>query len=214
MHSNKDALRKTMLGKRQAVTSQEAGVAGIRIWQQIESQILAAILPGHQTDRSSEDILCISLYCSDSTEPDFSEIIRPESTDNVDDVSIPYQIALPTVCGQQLIFRAYDPKIPLCRGSLGILEPSDSLREISPVEMDVVLVPGVAFDIHGHRLGRGKGYYDRYFNSIPPDSRPLLVGVCHDFQLIDYVPTQSGDFPMDIVVTPDRFIDISGRFDR
>ena len=64
--------------------------------------------------------------------------------------------------------------------------------------IDVVLVPGMAFDAEGRRLGRGKGYYDRFLSSLHP--RPKLVGVCFDFQKVDRVPTETRDVAVDLVV--------------
>ena len=65
--------------------------------------------------------------------------------------------------------------------------------------IDVMLVPGMAFDACGNRLGRGKGYYDRFLSSLSTP-RPKLLGVCFDFQKVDVVPTESCDIPVDVVV--------------
>ena len=214
MYSDKDELRQIMLEQRCSCTQEQALIAGARIWQNIESKLIPAVLKRHSSEDFSAHHICVGTYCSDSTEPDFSCIIYPKSTEDSTAVLKHICIALPTVRGQQLVFRVHDPMVSLCRGKLGISEPKDSQRVILANEIDVLLVPGVAFDTIGGRLGRGGGYYDRFLSSIPEDSLPLLIGVCHDFQLIDYVPTYFGDFPMDIVVTPERFIDISGRFVR
>jgi 5-formyltetrahydrofolate cyclo-ligase len=63
--------------------------------------------------------------------------------------------------------------------------------------IDVVLVPGVAFDAQGHRLGRGKGYYDRFLQSVSDIKK---IGVCFDFQKVESVPAEAHDVVVDIVV--------------
>ena len=75
-------------------------------------------------------------------------------------------------------------------------------EEFEPEEIDLIFVPGTAFDVRGHRIGQGGGYYDRYLNR----TRAVRVGVCHDFALLDAVPTQTHDARMDGVVTPKHTI--------
>ena len=89
-------------------------------------------------------------------------------------------------------------KDSLRRGAFGIMEPAGS--QISAEErIDAVLVPGMAFDASGHRLGRGKGYYDRFLSSLH-SQRPRLIGVCFDFQKVDVVPVEPYDISVDMVV--------------
>jgi 5-formyltetrahydrofolate cyclo-ligase len=64
--------------------------------------------------------------------------------------------------------------------------------------LDLMLIPGVGFDRQGNRLGRGAGYYDRFLSSMP--NRPFLVGLAFQEQLLDEVPTERHDVPMDIVL--------------
>ena len=100
-----------------------------------------------------------------------------------------------------------DEDMVLCRyigaesmkeGAFGIMEPVGA--QISTDEaIDVVLVPGMAFDGDGNRLGRGKGYYDRFLKSLS-HPRPQLIGVCFDFQKVDVVPTEPTDVKVDVVV--------------
>ena len=72
---------------------------------------------------------------------------------------------------------------------------------IDPNELDVVVVPGVAFGYSGARLGRGGGFYDRFLKSLPEAT--MRVGACFKMQLIDAVPTLPHDHPMGLVVTED-----------
>ena len=81
----------------------------------------------------------------------------------------------------------------------GILEPTTPEFSISNFQFAIVIVvPGMAFDKHGHRLGRGKGYYDRFLSRIP---NIYKIGVCFPFQLIDKVPSEPTDILVDEVLT-------------
>lgn len=89
-----------------------------------------------------------------------------------------------------------------------IPEPSDqSGAKFDSAELDqsVIIVPGLAFDRTGNRLGRGKGYYDRFLSSLPP-SGLRKIGVCWSIQLLDQIPVASHDVPMDCVVTEQEVV--------
>ena len=86
----------------------------------------------------------------------------------------------------------------LLPGAYGLLEPGEACEIADPAGIDLILVPGVAFDACGHRLGQGAGYYDRFL----PGTRAVCAGICHNFALIDHVPSQAHDIPMDYVITP------------
>jgi 5-formyltetrahydrofolate cyclo-ligase len=99
-----------------------------------------------------------------------------------------------------LVFHRIDAWGELSPGRFGVPEPPASAPVLAPGPGDVVLVPGVAFDARGHRLGRGSGCYDAAF---PPgaESPPLLFGVAYEFQLVESVPHGSRDRRMDAIVT-------------
>lgn len=82
-------------------------------------------------------------------------------------------------------------------GRFGIKEPSPSSPVISVDELAGVLVPGLAFDREGRRLGRGRGFYDRTLSGY----RGLSVGVAYALQIVDRVPVDSWDLPVNAVVT-------------
>ena len=109
-------------------------------------------------------------------------------------------VLLPQVVDDNtMTLRRYSSKADLSEGAFHIMEPvGECFSDIHRV--DTVLVPGVAFDAKGHRLGRGKGYYDRFLRSMitTPDLR--LIGVCFDFQKVAEVPVEEYDIPMDIIV--------------
>ncbi len=87
-------------------------------------------------------------------------------------------------------------------GKFGVREPAASCAEIPLAGFDLVLVPGVAFDSHGHRLGRGQGFYDRILSA----ASGVKCGVANDFQLVEQVPTEAHDAPVDFIVTPSRCV--------
>ena len=85
-------------------------------------------------------------------------------------------------------------------GSFGIPEPASGIEEeIS--ELDLVLVPLLAADSKGNRLGYGGGYYDRTFALERIDKRPMLIGLAHSFQVVERLEVNSWDVPLDILVT-------------
>lgn len=85
-------------------------------------------------------------------------------------------------------------------GSYGIREPGHMCRFSGEnVPFDVIVVPGVAFTLDGHRLGYGGGYYDRFLSQLT--NRPLLVGVCFNKQIVSSIPVESHDCQVDYLVT-------------
>ena len=89
-------------------------------------------------------------------------------------------------------------------GAYGIREPTDDCPQVDLSEIDVVIVPGRAFDEACRRVGRGGGYYDRFLGSLPRDV--LKVGVAFEFQIFDEVPTAEGDVAVDCIITEARII--------
>jgi 5-formyltetrahydrofolate cyclo-ligase len=93
-----------------------------------------------------------------------------------------------------------DPTIDLRPGVLGIPEPHPSLPVALPESIDWALVPGIAFDLEGYRLGRGAGYYDRLVPELRPDA--VCWALCLDCQLVPRLPTEPHDMPLDGVSSP------------
>ena len=85
------------------------------------------------------------------------------------------------------------------KGKFGILEPTS---KVSLVDPDLVVVPGLAFDLHLHRLGYGKGYYDRFLKS----TSSYKIGICFDFQIVEKIPNESHDQKMDEVISEKRIL--------
>lgn len=109
---------------------------------------------------------------------------------------------VPRIIGEgNMLLHPYDPA-RLVRHRFGMLEPAANLPVVSPAALDLILVPGVAFDRRGGRLGFGGGYYDRLLPTTPA----LRVGVTYDECLADALPCAEHDQRMDWVVTPSHEI--------
>lgn len=107
----------------------------------------------------------------------------------------------PRCVGQdELVFARVDALAELRDGQFGILEPDPAQEAVFPGPRDLVLVPGVAFDRNGGRLGRGRGFYDRAF-PVTSGVGPCLFGFGYSLQLIDCVPMAAHDRRMDAVAT-------------
>jgi len=91
----------------------------------------------------------------------------------------------------------FTPDTPLRAGALGIREPARP-EWVEPAELDLIVVPGVAFDAAGRRLGHGLGCYDRLLAAVGP---ALKAGLAFEWQLAPEVPAEAHDVPMDAVVT-------------
>lgn len=146
---------------------------------------------------------CIALYSPIHNEVDTSLLLEAARAAGK-------RTLYPVVCGREMVLRQIDHPGQLSQeGAFGILEPCGNGRAHQAHEADLIVVPGVAFDATGHRIGYGKGFYDRFLRH--PGQRGALVGLCHDFQLIDgTLPADQHDIRMDIVVTGQRIIRCGG----
>jgi 5-formyltetrahydrofolate cyclo-ligase len=96
----------------------------------------------------------------------------------------------------------------LVTGRHGVPEPREGLAAIEPSELDVILAPGLGFDLSGRRLGRGAGFYDRFLRS--PGLRAVVAGVCPEATLRDVIPAGATDVPVRFLVTERRVVSCGG----
>lgn len=90
-------------------------------------------------------------------------------------------------------------------GSYGILEPKKSMvKKVLPGDIDMIIVPGVAFDAKGYRIGYGGGYYDRFLKNVRKDC--MKAGIAYEFQVVDELPKEDHDIPLDMIITQERII--------
>ena len=109
-------------------------------------------------------------------------------------------LLLPCVEGDDLLLRQYTgPECLVAGEQFGIGEPAATLPVFTDLErVEMIVVPGVAFDRTGNRMGRGRGFYDRLLKSTP---NAVKVGVAYDFQMIESVPVEPHDVKMNLVVS-------------
>lgn len=109
-----------------------------------------------------------------------------------------WQVALPQVINKEaMVFRIIDMDTVFKKSSYGVLEPVNG-TVITPTSKSVVLVPGSVFDLDGHRIGYGGGYYDRYLAKHPES---LRIGVCYKDQLEGELTASAHDVTMQRIVT-------------
>lgn len=113
------------------------------------------------------------------------------------------RIEAPGVLGVHLVGH----ELELVAGPFGLAQPSEHAPRAARGAIDAVIVPGVAFDECGRRLGYGGGYYDRLLPTLRPDC--LRIGVAFDEQLLQEIPAEDHDATVHVVVTPSRVIRVS-----
>jgi 5-formyltetrahydrofolate cyclo-ligase len=171
----KKRLRQEILKCRDAVTAEERKTRSAQLCQQLEKRaefftpkVIAAFMPV----RSEVDIL-----------PLLKKMKQKGHT-----------IALPKTVQDTFYFREMRDWEELKEGPFSILEPPASAPQIELEELDIVFVPGLAFDPLGHRLGYGKGYYDRALAHL--GRHITTLGVCFEEQVVEYVPHDETDIPV------------------
>ncbi len=172
----KQQLRKRMRQLNRAVSTADRRSAGERLCRCVEA------LPEFAAAR------CVALFAALADEPDTRPMLERWAAGR--------RIVLPRVEGETMQFYDYDPQSLRC-GTFGIDEPQRG-EACDPADIDLIIVPGVAFTASGARLGRGRGYYDRYLSQ--PALRAFRVGVCYAHQIVDALPVESHDIPMHRVV--------------
>ncbi len=107
-------------------------------------------------------------------------------------------LLLPCVDGDDLLLRRYTgPECLVAGEQFGIGEPTGPVyTDLEAIEL--IIVPGVAFDRKGNRMGRGRGFYDRLLKTTP---KALKIGVAYDFQMLDSIPVEPFDVKMDRIIT-------------
>ena len=121
---------------------------------------------------------------------------EPQLWPLVECLSVRLSVVLPRVEGDVMNFYRYDGGA-MAVGAFGINEPQMGVP-LQPDEIDAIVVPGVAFTADGARMGRGKGFYDRYLSQ--KGFAALKIGVCYREQIVDDIPVEPHDVAMDVVI--------------
>jgi 5-formyltetrahydrofolate cyclo-ligase len=140
---------------------------------------------------------CIAAYVGVGTEPPTLPMLDALRSAGI-------RVLLPVITGDALDWAAYDGPASLAEGPLGLAEPAGvRLGEAALLEAEVVLVPALAVDRRGHRLGRGRGYYDRALAAVTAP----VVAVVYDDDVVDDVPVEAHDRDVDGWLTPSGYYD-------
>lgn len=157
--------------------------------RQTLERLSLAIIDRLQQNEHFANARTIFLYCSLPDEVDTAPLLRS---------LLAPQIILPRVIDDEnMELRLYTGPADLTPGCYGINEPTGPVFT-SLQQIDVAVVPGMAFDRYGHRLGRGRGYYDRILPLMPQAHK---IGLCFNFQMLESIPSEPHDIIMDEVMS-------------
>ena len=174
-----------ILARRKALSTTEARSSGLMIQK--------AFIASEAFRRAG----VIGLYAPIHNEVDTAEVCAQA-------LATAKKVLYPAVCGDKLEFRRILAPGMLQKGTFGILEPAVSCEPLDPSDADLVVIPGIAFDAAGKRIGYGKGYYDKTLHHL--EGQGKLVGFCYDFQLVDAIAGEPHDVLMDLLITEKRVI--------
>lgn len=186
-------LRKELRAQRRALSDQERSDASYALFNHLHKRKLF---------RTSKRI---ALYLPNDGEIDLWPLIHKAW-------KLGKQVYLPAIHRpgyDRMHFLRFDRQTRLIRNRFGIQEPRfPGSKNIRVQSLDLVLMPLVAFDLKGNRLGMGGGFYDRTFAMLNTRShwhKPRLIGTAYDFQKVDQLPNEPWDVPLDGIATPETF---------
>ncbi|HEY7660824.1 MAG TPA: 5-formyltetrahydrofolate cyclo-ligase [Actinomycetota bacterium] len=180
----KRSLRRAVLAERDAMTSRERDAA---------SEAIAERFAGLPEAKRARTVLAFWSFGSEvDTAPLIDRLVAAGSS-----------IALPRLEGTEMTAVGWSPGDPVTTASFGAMEPASG-RAVDPASIDLVVVPGVAFDRAGGRVGYGGGYYDRFLGRLRPGVP--AIAVAFDHQIVDRVPSGRGDRSVDAIVTEREII--------
>lgn len=181
----KAMLRKSLLARRLAFPASDKSVADAAI----QATFLA--MPEYSAAAS------VALYCASNNEVSTEQLIAQA-------LSAGKELFLPAVEGSAMIFRRITSVHDLVNGRFGIKQPSTGCAATDPATIDLIVVPGVGFDLAGQRIGYGKGYYDRTLHRLEGGGK--LIAFCYELQLVDSLAGEQHDVNMDRIITERRII--------
>jgi 5-formyltetrahydrofolate cyclo-ligase len=182
--NHKTQLRRSLLKSRQSLSPQA--------WQE-KSHHLCIQLQNSSIFHQSQTVLA---YFSFRQEADLSSLFQSDFNK---------KWGFPRCVEQSLIWHSWQPSQPLQMGAYGILEPDTHLPLIDPKTVDLILVPAVACDRQGYRLGYGGGFYDRLL-SLPEWSSIPTVGIVFELAYLPQLPRETWDQPLQFVCTENQLI--------
>ncbi len=192
MKEDREALRQKILGARDGLSDKARQAKSISAMQNFWT------LPGMQQWST------LFIYVNFRSEVETLELIKKCINRDI-------RVAVPLVeasAVRMIPLLIKDPVQDLVPGYYNIPEPDPkkSLR-LEPGEIDAAVIPGSVFDIHGGRLGYGGGYYDRFLLNDAPQAK--RIGLAFELQVVDNVPLEPHDQPLDILITEERIVNIT-----
>ncbi|MCM1313644.1 MAG: 5-formyltetrahydrofolate cyclo-ligase [Bacteroides sp.] len=172
---DKNSIRKTIRAYKKQYTDEELKLLSRHITDKLEK---------HKRFVNAD---CVLLYHSLTDEVQTHALIEKYKSEK--------KILLPTVVGNEIELHEYNASASFKKGPFDISESNGKLFEDYSM-IDLAVIPGVAFDAHGNRLGRGKGYYDR----LLPKLTCIKIGICFPFQFVSDIPCEAHDIPVNEVI--------------
>ena len=182
LHRAKQRIRELLIQKRRMLSAEERTAQSELILSQLEKMTVF---------REAKTVL---LYYPKNNEVDVLPLFKRYKRDKV--------LLLPVTHRNGMTANPYEGNDKMHRGKVGIPEPTTPPFEGN---IDVIIVPAVAFDKEGNRLGRGGGYYDRF---LKKQTHATFIGVGYDFQLVDEVPVRKHDQKMHRIILPSQTIQV------
>ena len=182
LHRAKQRIRKLLIQKRRMLAAEERSSLSESILSQLEKMTVF---------REAKTVL---LYYPKNNEVDILPLFKRYKRDKT--------LLLPVTHRDRMTAHPYEGNDKMHRGKFGIPEPTTPEFQ---GKIDVIIVPAVAFDRAGNRLGRGGGYYDRFLKKQP---HATLIGVGYDFQLVDEVPVRKHDQKVHRIILPSQTIQV------
>lgn len=185
-----------------------------RVKQKLRSEKLLQRLNQHPAEKQGKDEAILKsiaktnifkkaanilLYLPIHGEVDLSRLFQPQTHGELAPMN--KKFILPKVKGETTLNLYYVNSLNDVEvGRYNIMEPKKSLRKALPKDIDLAIIPGVVFAKNGHRIGYGKGFYDRLLKKVTCPK----VGVAYDFQIVENIAGELHDTPMDMIITESK----------
>jgi len=186
---NKEEMRRNIFNKRLSLSSEDI---------KDESKKISLRLAETVEYRNSQNIM---FYVSTRSEVQTEEMIKTS-------IKMGKNIFVPIIlkeCINLAPSKIFDFDTELEKGEKGILEPKKKYYRLFPSEnIDLIIVPGVVFDLRGNRIGRGFGYYDNFLRKIRTSTK--IIALAFEMQIVKKIPVDKNDIPVDKIITESRII--------